>query len=279
MEEQKQVVVAEKTLADNVLNKVNEFQKNKSIALPDNYSPENALKSAWLILLETKDRDGKFALSVCTKESIANAMLEMVIQGLNPVKKQCYFIVYGSKLVLQRSYHGNVALAKRLGGVKSVVSNAIYNDDVFEYEVDMETGSKKITKHIQKLENIDSDKVKGAYAIVTMENGSKFIEVMNMHQIRKSWEQGATKGKSPAHNNFADEMAKKTVISRACKLFISTSDDADVYEEIDPMTIQVTAVEEEIAQNANTKTIGFEPVQEIKEQPTTEATQETKAPF
>ena len=41
--------------------------------------------------------------------------------------------------------------------------------------------------------------------------------------------QGATKGQSPAHRNFPQEMAKKTVIGRACKLFVSTSDDAGVY--------------------------------------------------
>jgi len=51
-----------------------------------------------------------------------------------------------------------------------------------------------------------------------------------MAQIQKSWEQGPTKGQSPAHKNFPGEMAKKTVINRACKLLIAASDDSVLME-------------------------------------------------
>ena len=51
---------------------------------------------------------------------------------------------------------------------------------------------------------------------------------MTMDQIKKAWGQGATKGGSPAHKDFTEEMAKKTVINRACKRFINTSDDSPV---------------------------------------------------
>ena len=47
-----------------------------------------------------------------------------------------------------------------------------------------------------------------------------------MQQIKDSWNQGAMKGNSPAHKLFPDQMAEKTVINRACKLIIRTSDDA-----------------------------------------------------
>ena len=49
----------------------------------------------------------------------------------------------------------------------------------------------------------------------------------NLDEIRKAWAQGAAKGGSPAHKNFPQEMAKKTVINRACKIFVNTSTDAD----------------------------------------------------
>ena len=52
-----------------------------------------------------------------------------------------------------------------------------------------------------------------------------------MNQIRQAWEQGATKGQSPAHKRFPDQMAMKTAIGRACKLFISTSDDAGLFSD------------------------------------------------
>lgn len=76
---------------DLVQNKIKQFQQSGEIHFPSNYSPDNALKSAWLKIQEIESKDGKKALETCTKESIANAMLSMVIQGLNVDKSQGYF--------------------------------------------------------------------------------------------------------------------------------------------------------------------------------------------
>lgn len=257
MSENTPVVKPHDKLGEQVLAKVMEFQKNKSIALPDNYSPENALKSAMLILAETKNKAGDFALSFCTKESIASSLLDMVIQGLNPVKKQCYFIMYGKKLTCMRSYHGAVAVAKRVAGVKSIIANAIYEGDTFKFSVDPETGMKKITEHVQDLDKMDDSKVKGAYAMVHLETGERYAEIMNIAQIEQAWKQGQQKGDSATHNNFRAEMAKKTVIGRACKSLINTSDDSDVYEEQDFANIPIQELNEEIRDNANAETIAF----------------------
>ena len=100
---QQNLSIVQKDVVDTVLSKIKDFEEAGELKLPANYSAANALKSAWLILQETKDRNDKPALVVCTKESVANALLDMVVQGLSPMKKQCYFIVYGSKLTLQRS--------------------------------------------------------------------------------------------------------------------------------------------------------------------------------
>ena len=96
--------VVEKNIADSVLAKITDFQRDKVLSLPKDYSPENALKSAFLILQETVDRDKKPVLTACTRESIASCLLDMVVQGLSPMKKQCYFIAYGNKLQMSRSY-------------------------------------------------------------------------------------------------------------------------------------------------------------------------------
>jgi recombination protein RecT len=226
--------VLQKNVADAVLVKISHFQQAKDIRLPADYSPENALKSAWLILLETKNSNKEPVLEKCTKESIANSLLNMVLQGLNPVKKQCDFIAYGDRLVMQREYHGTVALAKRFGGVKKVAGNVIYEDDTFEYTLDSVSGFKKVIKHEQSFENIDLNKIRGAYATLTLDDGNCYVEIMNIDQIRQSWKQGATKGQSPAHMNFPDQMAIKTVIGRACKLFISTSDDEALFDDLVP---------------------------------------------
>lgn len=222
----------ERNITDEVLSRVSSLTQGKELVLPPNYSAENALKSAWLILQEVKDKSQNSVLVSCSKPSIANALLDMVIQGLNPAKKQCYFVAYGKQLQLMRSYMGTMMVTKRLSGIRDVRAECIYEGDEFEYEIVPHTGRKKIVKHIQGFDNIDLDKLRGAYAIVVMDNpADSFAEVMTMSQIQKAWNQGAAKGGSGAHKNFTDEMAKKTVINRACKLCANTSDDSDILVE------------------------------------------------
>lgn len=261
--ENKQVATTAKKFQEDtvnqVLTKINNFKSAGQIKLPDNYSPENALKSAWLILQEVQDRNGKPVLEACSVASVANALLDMVVQGLNPVKKQCYFIAYGAKLQMQRSYMGTEMIAKRVAGVKEIKANAIYEGDFFEYEVNPANGRKKVTKHEQKMENLDHEKVKGAYAIIIYVDGSMDTEIMNIKQVRTAWNQGAAKGGSPAHKNFTDEMAKKTVINRACKNIINSSDDADLYQNDDtPGDPVVANVQNQLKESANKDEIGFE---------------------
>ena len=218
-------------ISEQVLARISQFQQDGGMVLPKNYSVENHLKSAWLVLQATNDRSGKPVLSVCTKGSIANALLDMVLQGLAVSKKQGYFIAYGDKLEFQRSYFGTIALAKRTGGIKGEpVANVIYEGDEFIYSIDPKTARISIVKHEQKIENIDNTKIKGAYALVTLPDGATQVTIMSMAQIRTAWGQGATKGNSPAYKNFAEEMAKKTVIGRACKAIINSSDDAWLYD-------------------------------------------------
>ncbi len=266
---------AEKDITDNVLARVNQFQATGELVLPKDYSPENALKSAYLILSETVDKNNKPVLETCSQTSIANTLLDMVTQGLSPMKKQCYFIAYGGKLQLSRSYQGSIAIARR-AGLKSIVANVIYEKDDFVYSINSKTGLTEIIKHEQKLENIDLDKIKGAYALVTLDNDITQVTVMNIKQIKNAWLQGYAKGNSGAHNKFTDEMCKKTVINRACKGIINSSTDGYLFDENDERKEHKI-----IPEDANTETVGFEEVEEVQEvkpdiseAPKTESTEE-----
>ena len=256
-------------ISEQVLSRIEQFQKDGSMILPKNYSVENHMKSAWLALQEVEDKEHHKALQICTKESIANSLLDMVLQGLSVSKKQGYFIVYGNKLIFQRSYFGTIALAKRAGGIVSEpVANVIYEGDDFQYEINPKTAKVSIIKHSQKLENIDNSKIKGAYALVTLADGTTQVTIMSMQQIRAAWGQGATKGNSPAHKNFAEEMAKKTVIGRACKAIINSSDDAWLYDgkeddaDSDKASIQRDAAQHSDVQIIDTTAVEFDDVPE-----------------
>lgn len=224
-------VVKFENISAQVLDRIKSYQEDGSLTLPTDYAVANHLKSAWLVLQEVKDRNDKLALSVCTKDSIANALLDMVLQGLAVSKKQGYFVVYGNKLVFMRSYFGTVAVAKNVSpDISDPVANVIYEGDEFVYSIDPKTGLTQVLKHEQKLDNINLGKIKGAYCIVS-DKGKTQVTIMTMEQIRNSWNQGAAKGGSGAHKNFTDEMCKKTVIGRACKLIINSSNDGWLYED------------------------------------------------
>lgn len=151
---QSQLAMVKRDVVDVVADKVKEFQNRGEINFPANYSPENALKSAWLILQSVTDRNGRPALQTCTKDSIANSLLDMVVQGLNPAKKQGYFIVYGNQLVFQRSYFGTMAVTKRVTGAKEILPMVVYEGDEFEFEI--VRGKKRVTKHVQTLKSMAS---------------------------------------------------------------------------------------------------------------------------
>lgn len=223
-------------ITESVLNRIAALQKG-GITVPKGFSADNQIYLAFLKLTSMTDPATKApVLSMVTPQSVANAMLTMCLKGLSMEKGQCTFIRYGKELQFQQEYHGTVALAKRYGA-GDPQAQVIYEGDDFEYEINPKTGKKVIVKHVQKLQNINNDKIVGAWCLVPYADHPEWepkIEVMTMDEIRRSWMQGATKGQSPAHRNFPQEMAKKTVIGRACKLFVSTSDDAGVYGEESP---------------------------------------------
>lgn len=217
-----QMAVMQKDITDQVSNRISQLQDD-GLALPKDYNPQNALKAAWFKLQQTKDRSNRPALQVCTRASIANALLDMVTQGLSPAKTQCYFIVYGNEVQLQRSYFGTIAAVKRLSSVKDIDAQVVHQGDEFAIGAD-ELGRIKVTKFVPKFENLDKP-IKGAFAFIELADGRVDYTVMTQKQIQTSW------GQSRQHNvqqKFADEMAKRTVINRAAKMYINTSDDSDL---------------------------------------------------
>lgn len=257
--------IEEKQITDIVFNKVVDLQARGAIDFPNNYSVGNALKSAYLILQEAKTREKKPVLQVCTQDSIANALLDMVVQGLNPTKQQCYFIPYGNQLTLSRSYLGTIALTKRLKGVKDVVAYPIYKNDKLDIGFDILTGKTKINEFKPALDHKAQDLI-GALGIVVGENEILYLEYMNMEQIRNAWNQGTMKGNSPAHKNFPDQMAIKTVINRVCKKYVNAADDSDKIADLISKTAEEVdnELEIEMAENANAKELPLDEIEEVE---------------
>lgn len=211
--------LTQKQVTSNVANRI-EAMKGEGLLIAPNYSVSNALSSAYYAL---KNSNSGNLLQQCTQDSVYNALLEMVTQGLSPAKKQCYFIKYGSDVQLRMSYFGTIKVTKDLQDVKDVTANVVYEGDTLD--VAIENGRKKLVKHETDWRNADNPII-AAYCIITRTDGEEFLEVMTKKQIDKSWSKAKTKN---VQIDFPDQMAMRTVINRAAKMFINTSNDSDLF--------------------------------------------------
>jgi recombination protein RecT len=240
-----------KEIQENMNKWISDMVNTKQVRFPANYSPENALKAAMFILADarTSEKNGnKPVLEYCTKGSVYFALQKMLTNGLNPAKNQCYFIPYGTKMDLFISYFGYVGIAKSAAGIKEVSAQMIYKGDEFEYTV--ERGKIKILKHNPKLENIDPDNIIGAYSFVVDANGNDYVELLNYSQIKKSWTKSTYGFSQKTHGDFAEEMAKRTVIRKSLKMFVNSSNDENLFIEDEE------APEEIVRQDIKAKTTG-----------------------
>ena len=249
------------------------------LTFPKDYNYQNELMGAYLILKETQDANKKPVLESCTQVSIANTLMDMVTLGVSMQKKQCYPVAYGGKLQCQISVYGNTCIARRYG-LKTIDAMCIYDGDTFTYHI--KNARIVIDEHKQDFLHINKDKIIGAYAIVTMDDGSQYVELMSMDMIKQAWKQGFgyKEGGSGTHQKFTDQMAMKTVKNRALKYIIRTygtqavSDAYDNFEETETDDRVVMDVEHEIAENANSEYFIVDDVVEVTEEAAAD-----KAPF
>lgn len=213
------LAVIQKDITDAVNAKVSQMQ-NEGLVVAPNYAPANALKSAFFAM--TNSPSGNL-LEKCSKESIANALLDMVVQGLSPAKTQCYFIPYGSTLKMTRSYFGTMKVVKQLSDVKDIWAEVVFEGDVLKIRND--NGRKVLESHETDWTNQDNAII-GAYCIIEKVDGERILTVMTKKEIDRSWQQSKNKS---VQNAFPQEMAKRTVINRAAKQFFNTSDDNDLF--------------------------------------------------
>lgn len=229
-------------------------QKEKfGLTFPENYNYTNELMSAMLILQDTVDMNKKPVLQSCSRASIENALINMVTDGLSMRKKQCYPVAYAGKLSCQPSVYGATCVARRYG-LLDIEAEVIYEGDTFNYTI--VNGKKTITDHIQEIGNIDNDKIKGAYAIAFLKDGTSKVEIMTIGQIKTAWKQGFgyKENGNGVHQKFTDQMAKKTVKNRLLKSINNTYSGFgrdDDYEEISHEEMVEQDVAYDIEQSAN----------------------------
>lgn len=259
-----------------VAEKIESMKQQGQINLPDNYSAVNALQAAYFTLTEVSFSDKQALIDKVTADSVAFALQDMAIQGLSVAKKQGYFIPYGNKLQFVRSYHGTQAVIKRMTGIKDVWANVIWKGEEFDVEYN-ERGQLAFKSHKVNWKAATGKKedIEGAYCIIERDDGVQFLTVMTMAEILTAWSTAKTQS---VQNKYPQEMAKRTVINRASKAFINTSDDSDLLidavnrtteNEFEPTIKDITPEQElqqEIQQHANQEEIDI-PKTKVQQEP------------
>lgn len=183
---------------------------------------------------ETFEKETAFAIQLLNKNSYMNgatttsklqAVFNVALTGLtlNPTLKLAYLVPrYNNasrelEVHLEPSYQGLVKLVTDTGSAKSVSSQVVFEGD--EFDVVLGTDTQIIHRPKFKSETIQL-----VYAVATLSDGSKMVEVMTLLQINDIRETSesykafkAGKSKSCIWESHYSEMARKTVVKRLVK--------------------------------------------------------------
>ena len=207
-------------LAQDTSDWINKNIRDNKITVPEGYNVSNEITMALMMIAQTNDKDGRPALESCSRESIMTQLRLMAQNGLSMAQKQCYPIVRKPKLCIDISYFGTISIIKRLMPGYDVRANVIYKDDTYDYIWNEETQCYQVTNIKSSIENRDKPIV-GAYGTIFEKATGKviFSEVMSWKEILTSWSHAKT---DKVQKEFPQEMAKRTLIQRMCKLFLNT---------------------------------------------------------
>ena len=207
-------------LAQDTSDWINKNIRDNKITVPEGYNVSNEITMALMMIAQTNDKDGRPALESCSRESIMTQLRLMAQNGLSMAQKQCYPIVRKPKLCIDISYFGTISIIKRLMPGYDVRANVIYKDDTYDYIWNEETQCYQVTNIKSSIENRDKPIV-GAYGTIFEKATGKviFSEVMSWKEILTSWSHAKT---DKVQKEFPQEMAKRTLIQRMCKLLLNT---------------------------------------------------------
>lgn len=215
-------VALRQNVGDQVITRVNSLCE-VGFKMPADYQYVNAIKASMLVLQELKDKNGKPALEVCTQASIASALFEMAVKGLDASRKTCYFIVRGDKLCMNESYFGKALQVKRIYPNFDPRPVVIHEGDEFVYEIDPKNGCKKLVKHTQSIENLDKDFI-GAYMYIPTADGGQDLYIMSKKQILTAWSKSSSREQT-IHKQFSEKMIGKTLVNSGCNMIINSTPD------------------------------------------------------
>lgn len=176
----------------------------------------------------TYQREAMFAMQIvggseylqkASQDSLRNAVINVASIGLtlSPAHKLAYLVPRDGKACLDISYIGLVKIATDSGAVAAVHATIVRANDGFEYFDAFTSPSHKFDPFANAE---DRGEIIGVYAVAKLANGLTQVETLSRQEIEKI--KAVSKAKSGPWVSWFEEMAKKSVIKRASKLWPRT---------------------------------------------------------
>ena len=171
---------------------------------------------------QLESNDYLLGIAMNNRQSVINAVTNVAAIGisLNPARKQAYLVPRDKKVCLDISYIGLVDLATQSGSIVWAKSELVYQNDSFQMG---EPGS--LPRHQFDPFSKDRGEVIGAYVVVKTPSGEYLCDAMSIDDINairdrsSAWKAWVKDKRSCPWVTDPGEMAKKTVIKRASKLW------------------------------------------------------------
>ena len=195
--------------------------------LPRHMSPERMLQ----IAISSVNQTPKLAL--CDNISLMSCLMRASSLGLEPSAVNglgdCYIIPRNNNKTgsmeasFMLGYKGMLRLARNSGEIESISARCVHKGDFFEYEF----GLHEDLRHKPTPDTKDgAENVTHAYCVARFKDGGYHIEVMSRKEIEAA-RKFSNSGKTGPWNTHWEEMAKKTVIRRASKMWPLTSEKSE----------------------------------------------------
>lgn len=199
--------VARLTPKQAIANTVAAREKDIMRALPQGYVGGAERFARTVLTCVARDPN----LLKCSPQSIIGAAMQAAQLGLTPgVLGEAWLIPYGGECTFQLGYKGLVSLASRAG--IAIQAYTVYERDEFDYTL----GLDPTLRH----KPASGDRGKGVhwYAVARDRDSGRLMgfAVLDRHQVDKR--RKANRGKSPAWDNWYDEMALSKAVREVCRL-------------------------------------------------------------
>lgn len=204
---------------DEVRSALTKMQPEFKAALPSHVSIEKFQR----VMLTAVQQNAN--LLTADRRSLYGAAMRAAQDGLLPDGREGAIVTFKDQAQWMPMVAGIMKKVRNSGEISTWSVQVVKEHDAFEFQL----GDHEIIVHKPALSN--RGKTIGAYSIVTMKDGEKSREWMNVEDVEAIRKRSRSGNSGPWVTDF-DEMAKKTVVRRHSKrLPMSTDLDAIIHED------------------------------------------------